>query len=116
VVNSTNFPDTSHAIASNAAVFAHDGFLADARRVAADIYQRRYSGDSTLTWQLLREVEDETLFDVNLMCRWPDEVAACMHSARPSDLTDALTIGESIRDEGYLVASSFALALADTAN
>lgn len=83
IVNSTNFRDVSDAITAEVLRLAGDGFLADARRIAGDIFQRRYPGSSTLTWQLLREIEDETLFDFDLMCRWPDEVATCMHRARP---------------------------------
>jgi hypothetical protein len=105
----------SHRVAAMSPEHADSGFLADVRRIADDVFHRRFGTHSTITWQLLREVEDETLFDVNLMCQWPHEIAACMHGNRPTGSSEALHFGESARDVGLMVAASFALALADKA-
>jgi hypothetical protein len=51
-------------------------FIADIERVARTICERHTAVDTELSWQLLREIEEETLWDLGLLSRWPAEIIA----------------------------------------
>jgi hypothetical protein len=51
-------------------------FKADVERVARIISERHITVGIALSWQLLREIEEETLWDLGLLSRWPAETVA----------------------------------------
>jgi hypothetical protein len=51
-------------------------FIADVERVARIICERHIAAGSELSWHLLREIEEETLWDLGLLSRWPTETIA----------------------------------------
>jgi hypothetical protein len=51
-------------------------FKADIERVARVICERYIAVGTALSWQLLREIEEETLCDLGLLSRWPAEAVA----------------------------------------
>lgn len=55
-------------------------FAADVARVVQTIAQRHRAVGTPLTWQLIREIREETLADLGLAARWPavllEQVAA----------------------------------------
>jgi hypothetical protein len=51
----------------------HAAVEADVWRVARVIAERYLTGGATLSWQMLRDIEEETLCDISLLGRWPLE-------------------------------------------
>jgi len=63
---------------------------ADVLRVARVVTERYMSVGAPLTWQVLRDIEEEALCDISLLSRWPLEaVSAFMSPAGipPNDRT-----------------------------